>query len=94
MKANRTRRSAAQWQELIRRWSVSKLSVTEFCDDQDISVSSLYYWRKQLEAEPDPVEAADTGSFIKLSDSGQSSRFDCWDIELELGGMILRLRST
>ncbi len=94
MKENSIRRSKAQWQEIIQQHSVSKLSVTSFCDEQGISVSSLYYWRKKLglPADSDEIQAPASNGFIELSDARPS--LGSWDIELELGGMVLRLRQA
>ncbi len=59
-----------------------------------ISVSSLYYWRKKLAPTPNSVkvECAATNGFIELGDVPQS--FGSWDIELELGEMVLRVRQA
>ncbi len=94
MKDNRIRRSRSKWQKLIQQHAVSRLSVTSFCKEQGISVSSLYYWRKKLAptAEPIELEPGATNQFIELGKARQS--FDSWDIELELGGMVLRVRQA
>lgn len=94
MKTKRIRRSAAQWQEISRHYTVSNLGVEAFCEAQDISVSSLYYWRKKLAPTTGQVEieAASADGFIELGEARQRNHLGRFDIELELGGMMLRIK--
>lgn len=38
------------WRSRLRRYKTSGLTVTEFCDVEEISVASFYQWRKRLTA--------------------------------------------
>ena len=40
------------WRELIQRQQESDVSVAQFCRDEGISVSSIYYWRRRLAERP------------------------------------------
>ena len=63
-----------QWRGRLKRFAGSKLSVSEFCRREQVSVPAFYQWRKKLtelsseEAEPPPspkflsVEVASTSS--------------------------------
>jgi hypothetical protein len=44
----------AEWRKRVRRFTRSKLSVSEFCRQNKVSVPSFYYWRRKLaDTEPD-----------------------------------------
>lgn len=61
-----TRRSRAQWAELIRRWQSSGLSRTEFAARTGVDPGTLSWWRWRLGAEE--VEgAASAPSVPKLA---------------------------
>jgi hypothetical protein len=38
------------WRLRLRRFKTSGLTVTEFCDFEEVSVASFYQWRKRLAA--------------------------------------------
>lgn len=52
MGAHRQRRSQAEKRELVRRQSVSGLSVTEFCQREGLASSCFYRWRQELDEAP------------------------------------------
>ena len=92
------RRSAAQWQRLVRQQAASGLCASAFCDRHDLSYTSFIQWRRRLgqcdspvispsevvSEPPLPVEAI---PFIELTAQeslpGAAQR---WLIELDLGG--------
>ncbi len=39
------------WRSRLRRFETCGLTVTKFCDDEEISVASFYHWRKRLAAQ-------------------------------------------
>ena len=96
----RPRRSAAQWQRLVRQQAASGLSASAFCDRHDLSYASFSQWRRRLRQCDSPVI---TGSavvtepplpvesipFIELTaPEGLPGAAKRWLIELDLGGGI------
>jgi transposase-like protein len=76
---------ATYWQNLINAHSRSRLSVTEFCRDQQINRQSFYRWRQRFKSQP---HAPATGAFLELvptskNESGIRLRMD-QDIAIEL----------
>lgn len=47
-----------QWRELIAAQERSGLSVRRFCKEQGIAEHQLFYWRKRLRSQPQPVRFA------------------------------------
>ena len=45
--ARRTDRQV-QWQARFGRWRRSGLTVRQFCEDEQVSIPSFYYWRRRL----------------------------------------------
>jgi hypothetical protein len=39
---------ARQWRDRLRRFDKSHLTVAEFCQIEDYTVASFYYWRRKL----------------------------------------------
>src|SRR5215475_10864190 len=46
--------SNQRWQQRLRRFRDSGLTVTAFCDREGISAASFYAWRRRLQAGPTP----------------------------------------
>ncbi|MCD0457919.1 IS66 family insertion sequence element accessory protein TnpA [Roseiconus lacunae] len=42
------------WQERLHRYSLSQMSVADFCRNQGVSQATFYKWKKKLQALPDP----------------------------------------
>lgn len=89
----------ARWHSLIAKWQTSQMTVREFCDKHQLSTTSFYHWRKQLNlavrqpARPDTPEAApeNDSPFQLLQVPGSPETL--WEIELSLpGGVTLRMR--
>ena len=94
------RRSAAEWDALVRAYAKRTGTAPEFCREHGVAVSTLDWWRRRLEktcssgvrSKSRPVSAAQPMSFIELPATSSAARTP-WDIELDLGeGMVLRLR--
>lgn len=74
------------WQDLINTHSRSRLSVTEFCRDQQINRQSFCRWRQRVKSES---TSPATGAFLELvpsskhGESGVRLRMD-QDIAIEL----------
>jgi len=43
------RRSAEQWQALVKQWQQSGQSAKDFCREHDLGYASFCQWRKRLE---------------------------------------------
>lgn len=88
-------RTPAQWQALVDQQRESNLTVTQFCQQNNLAYSSFCKWRKRL-SEESAGDASDSAeaSFLDLSslmDSSPSSG-PGWNIVLSLGnGVELRL---
>jgi transposase-like protein len=50
MSTNKQRDDAKErfWRRVVRQWRYSKLSVRAFCQDQGLSESNFYAWRRTL----------------------------------------------
>lgn len=53
------RRKLGQWQRRMERFKRSRRSVTQFCQDEGVSVASFYHWRKKLQELPQPATEGD-----------------------------------
>ena len=84
------RRSRAQWQQLIDKFSKSQLTVTDFCRANAISQASFYKWRSELSAS----ESSAISPWIDVTAvSALRSADVAWEMELDLGnGCCLRWR--
>ena len=81
----RTRRSAAEWRQIIGRHEASGQTVEEFCVAEGVSATAFWRWRRRLS---EHNGAGTGGLFVELGASPAT-----WDVELELGaGVVLRLR--
>ena len=93
------RRSASEWRTLIRAFSRSGETRTQFCERHGVALSTFAWWRSRLRHEstavPETPPAPAGALFVELAQAEPpvttvSAR---WDVELELGrGMFLRLR--
>lgn len=97
----KTRRSAAQWQQIFKQFEFSGLSQQAFCEHQGIALSTFCKWRQQLFGEsisPAPSLDRNEALFTPLSIEDcvpAQANTASWDIELQLGGgCILRIRSN
>ena len=101
-------RNAAQWRELIERFSRSGLTRKAFCAREGIGESTLGAWQRRLRnTAPTALEGSrkvgsDQGLFAEFtlpgSTDGDRPAEQCtqpWDVELDLGdGMCLRIRRS
>lgn len=93
----RIRRSAAQWREILQRFSESGLPATAFCERNKIAYGTFVRWRHTL-SRPEAAPAADMPSTdwlpIHVTDSIDAPE-RTWEIDLKLpGGVQLRMRAT
>jgi transposase-like protein len=66
-----------QWRERIAAQERSGLSVRRFCKEQGIAEHLLFYWRKRLRNQPQPVRFA-------LVERAAASAGTVWEPALEL----------
>ncbi|MHB1528606.1 MAG: IS66 family insertion sequence element accessory protein TnpA [Acidiferrobacteraceae bacterium] len=95
------RRSASEWRALIRAFSQSSETRTQFCERHGVALSTFAWWRSRLRRESSARAVSNTmpshpgALFVELAQAEPpvatvSAR---WDVELELGrGVFLRLR--
>ena len=43
------------WQQRLRRFERSNLTVAAFCQAEDVSLPSFYHWRSKLDAPEEPI---------------------------------------
>ena len=92
------RRSRAQWQSILDEFDKSGLSMSAFCEQQGLPLSSFFKWRSILKGKPKKTEQVQPAPlFVEISPTQEahpSSQPD-WDMELILGnGVILRMRQS
>ena len=86
----KTRRSRAEWIQLMAEYEASDLTQREFCEQQQLAYSTFCYWRKRLSG-----DSANMRSFDSLVELPVLSMHEPahWRLELELGqGLVLRLK--
>ncbi len=85
------RRSREQWQRLIDEQLSSKLTQRDFCQHNNIAVSSFCNWKRRLSQEEAANPSTEDTSWLSLPEQLFSSPGN-WRIELDLGGgLCLRL---
>ena len=90
------------WRDVIRRWKASELSMTEFCNGENLSAASLHYWIGEIRRRdgrgarprpPAPKPAATArASFVPVRVVDRA-RPGVEPIELVVGGHTVRVRA-
>ena len=82
---NRTRRTRAQWSEILRRFQSSVQDSQEFCRREGLALSSFQRWRRQL---------GSVAEFVELAPAVRSSdEADKWSLDVSLpNGVSLRFQ--
>ena len=62
------------WRDVIKRHSVSSLSIREFCENEDVSLPSFYAWRRKLRERKDH-RLRDRNSKRRTNKSGKGGGF-------------------
>lgn len=93
------RRSASEWRALMRAFSHSGETRTQFCERHGVALSTFAWWRSHLRHEStavsDSTPSPASALFVELAQEEQPivTASASWDVELELGsGVFLRLR--
>ena len=90
--------SEAHWRQLIAQYETGSLTQKCFCQQHQISVSSLHKWRNRFKQNEDTSHFIDiTKAMVPAQHQSQPAveqESSVWQVELELGhGMVLRVRS-
>ncbi|MHB8409120.1 MAG: IS66 family insertion sequence element accessory protein TnpA [Acidiferrobacterales bacterium] len=93
------RRAADEWRALIRAFSRSSETRTQFCEHQGLALSTFDRWRSLLRQESPARAVPNTvlpgALFVEIAEEDKpvTTVSEGWDVELELGaGLFLRLR--
>lgn len=91
----RVKRSKQQWQQLIEAQQASALTIKQFCDEHNITVSNFYLQRKKYRERATP-KVEPTDDWLPLNTLAQTQRDERhWQIELTLpNGVVLNMRTT
>lgn len=85
------RRSREQWQSFIDEQQQSGLSQAEFCQKNNLALSSFYHWKRRLSESTEHRQPSEDNTWLSLPEQLFSPSGN-WKIELDLGGGIcLRL---
>ncbi len=79
----------AQWRGVLKRYSVSGLSVREFCRQENLTEASFYAWRRTIRERDGNGETV-APAFVPAVVTGESAQDVTIAIELS-GGCTLRL---
>lgn len=93
-----TRRSEAQWRELIANYDQSHLTLEAYCQQHQIAPSGFYTWRKRLkrnETQDNNIDRLiDITPQLSMPTTTSELGTDGWQVELEFGqGWLLRIKA-
>ena len=93
----KTRRTAEQWQALMKAYEDSGLSQQLFCQQHGVALSTFYAWRHKLKQQSglDDNQSTEQSPFIALAPPEvEAQPSNDWDVELAFAnGMTIRLRA-
>lgn len=97
---NRIQRNATQWANLIEAQKQSDLNIKEYCQQNTLTTSNFYAWRKRLKiVKVEPISALNNeleiqADWLKL-DLDAKQAIKKWEIELHLpNGCILKMNQA
>jgi len=86
------------WQEHMTNWQLSQLSQRQYCENNNLGLSTFQKWKKKIHPSLVSVKSKNPESFIEIPDQifePESESVSQWDMELSLGKNItLRLRHS
>ncbi len=95
------KRTKEQWQRILDDQPNSGLTVTSYCELNEIAISNFYHWKCKLSKEPRAIahqsscNVSKTEDWIPLAPSVATRPLSTWDIELNLpNGVTLKMRSV
>ena len=84
------RRSAKEWQSIMRRFERSGQTSEQFCRSEALALSTFWLWRRKLGGLGSADEGSVRSAFVELAEEPPAP---IWEAELDLGdGVVLRLR--
>jgi hypothetical protein len=97
----RIQRNASQWEKLIEAQKQSGLNIKEYCQQNTLTTSNFYGWRKRLKTvkvtptSPLNNEHKIQADWLKLDLEPKSPTIKTWDIELHLpNGIVLKMNQA
>jgi transposase-like protein len=63
---NQVQDKRAQWRERIREWELSGKTAEEFARHCGVNVSTVYWWRKQLQQQVPALRSNTAMAFVKV----------------------------
>lgn len=96
----RIQRNASQWKKLIEDQKQSDLNIKEYCQQNTLTTSNFYGWRKRLKTvNVEPIHPLNNGQSISADwlklDLDAKPTIKKWDIELHLpNGCILKMNQA
>ena len=96
----RIQRNASQWKKLIEDQKQSDLNIKEYCQQNTLTTSNFYGWRKRLKTvKVEPIHPLNNGQSISTDwlklDLDAKPEIKKWDIELHLpNGCILKMNQA
>ena len=95
------KRTHEQWQHIFADQPTSGLTVTRYCELNEISLSNFYHWKCKLNKESSGLahqatrKVSKTDDWISLTPAVAPRPISTWDIELNLpNGVTLKMRSA
>jgi hypothetical protein len=86
-RSNRTRRTKAQWTEILREFGSSGVDSREFCRREGLALSSFQRWRRRV----GPVAASEFVELVPTSSPSVAS--SSWSLDVSLpNGVGLRFQ--
>ena len=67
MSTRRTRRSAAQWTELVREFDATEETQSEFCERKNLGVSTFRKWRQRQASIQSSGPASHGAGFVDVT---------------------------
>ena len=55
-----------QWTELLKQQKTSGLSITKFCQEEEVRINQFYYWKKRLTKNDKPEKASSLFSKVDI----------------------------
>ena len=95
MRKPRTQRTAADWQQLFELQQTSGMTITQFCEQHQLTVSNFYHWRKKLkvlETDGQSIRVDTNSEWQPVEITVPETTAQNWNIELKLpGGVVLNM---
>ena len=74
MSGTKHSKKSAHWQNILKEFEESKLSVAEFCKQNQLSLQSFYQWRRRFKLQQDAPTGAHTLIPVTVVPSPQTAK--------------------